>query len=196
MLTDIERWDRKYRNVKNTPPAAPDEVLSELATWLNGEGWALDVACGRGANTGFLASLGYEALGIDCSREALTQARYHFRDSSTHWLAADFDQFFFPQSFFDVVVVVRFLDRKLTSALVESLVPGGLLFHRTFNVNHLKNAASINPRFVLAREELLDLYADLELVATNDHTDNIETLSFILASKPRFRSGCTEAASL
>ena len=181
MLIDVERWERKYKQARGTPPASPDAVLSDHRTCLDGEGWALDVACGRGANTGFLASLGYQALGIDCSWEALDQASHHFRAQSTHWLAADFDQFFIPRDFFAVVVIVRFLDRKLTSALVESLVPGGVLFHRTFNVNHLKNAPSFNPRFVLARGELLDLYDDLDVIDTNDDTDTTEPLSFVLA---------------
>ena len=184
MLTDVEGWDGKYKKARGTPLALPDEVLREHESCFDGEGWALDVACGRGANTGYLASLGYQALGIDCSWEALSQARHHVCDHSTHWLAADFDQFFFPEGFFDVVVVVRFLDRKLTSALVESLVPGGLLLHRTFNVNHLKDAPSFNPRFVLARGELLDLYDDLDVIDTNDDTDTPEPLSFILARHP------------
>ena len=100
MLIDVERWERKYKQARGTPPASPDAVLSDHRTCLDGEGWALDVACGRGANTGFLASLGYQALGIDCSWEALDQASHHFRAQSTHWLAADFVQFFIPRDFF------------------------------------------------------------------------------------------------
>ena len=131
MLIDIDRWNRKYVRTKDAPLLAPDEVLAALKSHFCGAGWALDVACGRGVNTAFLGDLGYESLGIDCASEALAQARRHFTNRRTHWLAADFDQFFFPECFFNAVIVVRFLDRKLTSALVDSLAPGGLLFHRT-----------------------------------------------------------------
>ena len=155
--------------------------MEEFGAHFSGHGWALDVACGRGANTGFLATLGFEALGIDCAKVALEQARGFYAGCSTHWLVADFDRFFFPESFFSAVIIVKFLDRKLTEALVDSLVPGGLLFHRTFNVNHLKTSRGFNPRFALSRGELLDLYGDLEVIATNDDDDNDQVLSFILA---------------
>ena len=184
MLRDIERWNRKYTNARDTELCLPDPVLSRLRAHFIGGGWAMDVGCGRGANTGFLASLGYEAVGIDCSIEALHQARSRLPESSTHWLAADFDQFFFPESFFHAVVIVRFLDRKLTSAIVDSLVSGGVLFHRTFNVNHLKEAPSFNPRFVLSRGELLDLYDDLDVIDTNDDPNNPEPQSYILTRRP------------
>ena len=183
MLTDIERWNNKYAKAGTPEPPAPDPVLKELSSHFTGRGWAMDVACGRGANTGFLADRGYEALGIDCASEALKQADHYFSEGSTHWLAADFDQFFFPESFFSAVIVVRYLDRKLTGALVNSLVPGGLLFHRTFNVNHLNTAPGFNPRFVLSRGELVDLYDDLEVIDTNDDTNNTQPLSFILAQR-------------
>ena len=51
-------------------------------------------------------------------------------------------------------------------------------------VNHLKAAPSFNPRFVLGRGELLDLYDDLEVIDTNDDTDNQQSLSYLLAQRP------------
>ena len=183
MLNDIEHWNRKYTRTRGIELSPPDSVLTGLRTQFIGQGWAVDVGCGRGANTRFLAGLGYEALGIDCSTEALHQARTRLPELSTHWLAADFDRFFFPENFFQAVVIVRFLDRKLTTAIVDSLVSGGVLFHRTFNVNHLKVASSFSPRFVLSRGELLDLYDDLDVIETNDDTDNRETQSYLLARR-------------
>ena len=183
MFRDIHRWDQKYRKKRTDLPSLPDAVLVSLERHLRCNGWALDVACGRGSNTGYLADLGYDVLGIDCSREALEQARRDFGSDRTHWLAADFDQFFFPCGFFELVVIVRFIDRKLTSALVDSLIPGGWLFHRTFNVNHLEWAPSFNRQFILSRGELLDLYADLNVVESNDEPDNSDPLSYLLARK-------------
>ena len=183
MLSDTEHWNKKYIKARGSEPSRPDSVLERLGPHFLGRGWAMDLACGRGANTGFLADCGYQALGIDCSWEALNQARYFYPGRTTHWLAADFDQFFFPEHFFAAVVIVRFLERKLTAAIVNSLAPGGVLFHRTFNANHLKNTPTFNARFTLAQGELRDLYHDLDIVDTNDESSNVSPLSFILARR-------------
>ena len=184
MRDDIERWNRKYAKARASPRSPPDEVLVELSPELKGEGWALDIACGRGANTAFLSTLGYQSLGVDCSEEGLKQARERPQESSIHYVVADLDEFVFPKRYFDLVVVVKFLDRKLIEPMVRALKPAGLIFYRTFNVNHLKHAPSFNPRFVLARGELLDLFTDLDIHLTNDSDNVTESLSYVLARRP------------
>ena len=183
MLTNTERWNKKYIRTREIGPSRPDPVLESLGSHFTGHGWAFDLACGRGANTGFLAARGYQALGIDCSWEALNQAHGFYQDRTTHWLVADLDRFFFPEHFFAAVVIVRFLERNLIRAIVISLAPGGMLFHRTFNENHLKNAPAFNPRFTLAHGELLSLYRNLHIVDTNDGTNDGTPLSYILAKR-------------
>lgn len=52
-----------------------NQAKRAFAQRLSGTGLALDYGCGRGSTTSRLARLGYEAIGIDLSDEAIRQAR-------------------------------------------------------------------------------------------------------------------------
>jgi SAM-dependent methyltransferase len=53
----------------------PPELVAAVGDgWLPGGGRVLDVGCGLGTETGYLASAGWQAAGIDLSGAALAQA--------------------------------------------------------------------------------------------------------------------------
>jgi SAM-dependent methyltransferase len=68
-----------------------------------------------------------------------------------------------PDSF-DVIVVSHYLERGLAPALIRALRPGGLLFYQTFTVAKVSDYGPRNPAFRLQANELLQLFADLQLL--------------------------------
>lgn len=172
MQSDIDRWNAKYLAANPNPRFEPDPLLVELAPRLRG-GRALDVACGVAHNAMFLAERGYEVLAVDGSLVALRHARERLRARPlrVQLVAADLDRFVPPASHFDVIVVVRYLDRALMPRLVDALRPEGILIAKTFNVNHQRERPAFNPAFLLAPGELARLLQDLETVTTNDTPD-------------------------
>ncbi|BAU48873.1 tellurium resistance protein TehB [Sulfurifustis variabilis] len=178
MRSEIERWNAKYLAANPNPRFEPDPLLVDLAPKLRG-GVALDVACGVAHNAMFLAEHGYEVLAVDGSLAALRYARDRLRERPLPvWLVAvDLDRFAPAEAQFDLIVIVRFLDRSLISRLVRGLRPGGLFVCKTFNVNYQRERPAFNPDFLLKPGELARLLRDLQPVATNDAPDirEIET---------------------
>jgi SAM-dependent methyltransferase len=64
---------------------------------------------------------------------------------------------------FDVILVSHFLDRDLAPALAEALRPGGLLFYQTFSREAVTSSGPSNPDYRLATNELLRLFAPLNV---------------------------------
>ena len=131
---DRLRWDARHSADSGSsepencgPPAvfAPYEQLFPRA------GFALDLACGRGATSVWLATLGLDVCGVDISRVALERARRlaisHGMSGRCRFQLADLD-WGLPSSPPAVVVLCHmFRDRRLYRPTVERLKEGGLL---------------------------------------------------------------------
>jgi SAM-dependent methyltransferase len=69
-----EDWDRRYADVENLWSARPNRFLVAEVEALP-RGRALDLACGEGQNAIWLATLGWDVVGVDFSEVAITRAR-------------------------------------------------------------------------------------------------------------------------
>ena len=186
MREDIERWNRKYLSAE-LRLEKPDWLLTEYRSLLDGEGRAIDVACGMGHNAIFVAEQGYEVVAVDGSIVALDNLRcaLHGRDLPIELVAVDLDDFTLPPSSFDLILVVRFLNRELIPRLKSSLRPGGLFMYRTFNRNLLRDRPAFNPEFLLEPGELAGSFDDFETLATNDSHAIEESLSYWVGRRSR-----------
>ena len=185
-LADRERWDRKYTAGNPHPDFVPDPILTQYAHLLDGNGWALDVACGVGHNALFLARHGYDVLAVDGSLVGLQYGRAAARERAlpVHFAAADLDRFAPPPRRFGLILVMRFLSRPLLPLLKEALVPGGLMIYQTFNLNWRRANPAFNPEYLLAPGELAGAFGDYEVIATNDATDVADDLTYWIGRRP------------
>jgi tellurite methyltransferase len=185
MKADIERWNRKYAEAEADSAPEVEPLLLDYRYLLNGKGTALDVACGQGQNTVYLASLGFEVIGIDGSLVGLRhcQRALELSGLKAGLIAADLEQFPLPHNHFDVVLVMRFLDRALIPSLKETLKPDGLLIYATYNKNVLHRRPTLNTCFVLELGELVDLFADFKLIATNDKRGLAQETTYLIARR-------------
>jgi SAM-dependent methyltransferase len=141
MDDDRRRWDRRYTDALGTgaggsgvvEPAAP-EVLAQvqsLTARLPATGRALDVACGPGSVTLWLAARGLEVVALDVSpvaidllgRAALTAGL----DVRIEARVADLD-LGIPEDLVDLDLIVcqRFRDASLYAVMVDRLRSGGV----------------------------------------------------------------------
>jgi len=163
-----EKWDRIYQKNKDSIPA---DVLVNNDFLLPNNGCALDLACGLGANAMFLAERGLDVHAWDVSSVALSLLKQQASQSN---LKISMKQRFIepnslPKNTFDVIVLTRFLDRSLCNAIMDSLKTGGLLFYQTYVRDKLDAGGPSNPQFLLARNELLELFKALRLVTYREN---------------------------
>ncbi len=88
---DLVRWENKYRSGTNPLPVEP-KGEAELVAWFfrqqgpgkKTSGLAMDVACGRGANALYLASLGYKVVAVDGALAGVKSCQW----SASHYALA------------------------------------------------------------------------------------------------------------
>jgi len=158
------KWDAIYRLAQQ--PAGAAGVLAGNRFLLPEQGTALDLACGLGGNALFLAEAGLSVDAWDISAEALRNLRAKALERSLDMRIrhCSIGPELLEAGSYDVIVISRFLDRALCNAIMAALKTGGLLFYQTFTREKLDQNGPRNPDYLLARNELLRLFAPLTLI--------------------------------
>lgn len=120
----------------------------------------LDLACGSGRHTHWLAQQGHQVQAVDRDIVALKRAVGTGVEILQHDLEAHTGNDarsvwpFSPEQF-KAVVVVNYLHRPLLPLILESLAPGGVLIYETFGTGNGQFGKPSNPAFLLQPGELL-----------------------------------------
>jgi SAM-dependent methyltransferase len=132
-VEDRCRWDERYaaRGPVSLDAVEAPAVFAPYATAFPTTGRALDLACGLGLGSVWLARRGMTVLGLDVSPVAVGRARDLARlagvDDRCRFEIVDLDDGLPAGPPVDVILCHRFRDRRLDRAIVERLRPGGLL---------------------------------------------------------------------
>jgi SAM-dependent methyltransferase len=158
------KWDERYRG-RGAGEAAPAAVLSAALSSLHPPGLALDLACGLGANAIALARRGFRVDAWDLSPVAIQSLREVVAREGLAVAAAVRDVIAAPPppASYDLIVVARFLERRLCPAIAAALRPEGLLLYQTFYGPSTGSGPS-DPAFRLGNRELPRLFAGLDLL--------------------------------
>ncbi len=177
-----DRWNRKWLEVRNVP--APARLLRSQQGLLS-SGLALDVACGLGQNSIWLAQHNYAVLGVDLSDVALQRARASALDRGLTgrviFAQLDLDKWIPAATSVDLICVFRFLDRKLIHRLKLALRPTGLLFFETRHQGALKTHPNANPDYLLDVDELFRWFRTWQTLCVEISEESAATV----ARKPR-----------
>ncbi|VVE87848.1 class I SAM-dependent methyltransferase [Pandoraea bronchicola] len=151
---------------------APSPWLVRWAHLIAPGARVLDLACGHGRHTRWLAARGAHVTAVDRDEAAL--ATMSMLENVTT-LAADLEGAPWPLAegaTFDAVIVTNYLHRPLFPHIAASVAPGGVLIYETFARGNERYGKPSNPLFLLAPGELLDAArtADLRVTAFEDVT--------------------------
>ena len=180
--SDQRRWDERWADSRSES-FDPHPLLLANRQILSG-GIALDLACGRGQNSLWLANHGYLVLGVDISLVALKLAAEESRKSalaaSVLFVQHDLDSWSAIPQAFDLICVFRFLNRRLFPIIRRSLSPGGCLFYSTRHVGILRRLPEANRDYLLKSDELIDTFGDWSVIHYQQGAENAE----LIAQKP------------
>jgi len=177
---DREKWNARYRDGAYAERTHPAELLArwapQVVAWhrrdeSNRPLRALDVACGAGRNAVWLAVTGFHVDAVDIAEAGLAvgRARAAAAGVAVNWHGLDLDGGL-PAALtgYDLIAVIRYLNRPLLQALPARLGVGGLLVCEV----HLETAAAVvGPgagAFRAAPGELASLLEGLEVLVLEE----------------------------
>jgi len=147
-LSDKERWNEKYQD--NQIPNAPIRLVTDYIKLATGK-QALDIACGMGRHSKYLASMGFNVDALDVSSVAITslQGLEHINA-----IEVDFDTYTLPKEKYDLIVCTYYLERRLFPQMIDALKPNGIILMETFLHDVINERQPSNPAFMLNEGEL------------------------------------------
>jgi tellurite methyltransferase len=170
------RWNSKHKKrIEQLEEPATNPRLLTLAPYLSG-GSALDLACGLGGNSMFLAQTGYQVQAIDISDVAITyiQELAAKKNLSIDAKMADLtalDHFCWDNESFDMIVITKYLDRMLFPSIKKSLKENGYFFMETYYQSPQAGNKAISTHYKLEPKELLKVFGDWQVLyyEENEH---------------------------
>lgn len=158
------------------------QILPSLPTYK-----ALDIACGNGRNSKYLAKHNILCDSVDISQVALD----FFKDTpNIHTICTDLDTYIPPIDTYGLALNFYFLNRNLFPHIINSLKPKGFFILETFiKESNGDNPANIEDKKILNPNELEKAFVGFQIWHNQTHylerpnEQRIKTISFI-AQKP------------
>lgn len=150
-------------------------VVQEMSRFPKGR--VLDVACGTGRHSLYLAGQGFEVDAIDhdagklavLSRAAKDRHILSIREKQVDLERISDERAEFPPNTYDVILVCFYLHRPLFPWLIGSLKPNGVLLYETFTIdNYFRRHHPRRWEFSLAHNELLRLASALRVLSYDE----------------------------
>lgn len=166
MLEDKQRWNERY--LENPMSQEASALVKEYIGHAK-VGQAIDVACGTGRNTHFLADMGFLVDAVDISDYALDRVK---KSAMITKIDTDLDRYNLTPNKYDLIVNVNYLNRRLVSQMKDALRSGGVLMFETFIVAHGDfNMPTTNLDYLLRKNELLHSFIGLDIIYYEEKID-------------------------
>ncbi len=169
-----DKWNSRY--LRNIGSLNPSDILSKYLSF-SPKGRALDIACGNGRNSIFLVQKGFKVDAVDISNVALYQLREN--DTRINIIHGDLDTWQIPQNRYQLIINIRFLDRRLFPMIKKGLKPGGVLIFESF--------IDKNKDYCLETNELLHAFNSFQIVyyeeKESDPSDKFDQSVYMVAIK-------------
>jgi len=175
-IKDKQKWDAKY--IKKSQLLLPRDASINLVNHLDkcvGKR-ALDLACGAGRNTIYLAKHGFKVDALDIAQIALDALHVELKSQNLSHLVntklIDLDKFSEPKNSYDLVLMCNFLDRELIQKAQFSLAKDGVFIVETYMVDEKNEKENSDRNNLLEKNELKDIFADDYEILFYDEYDN------------------------
>lgn len=153
---------------------------------------ALDLACGGGRNGLYLLRQGIGVEFADVRQAALQDIEQKIQQEQIDPRLATYREVDLEQEGsepltnrqFGAVLVFRYLHRPLLPAIRGAVKPGGLVIYETFTVDQPQFGRPTNPNFLLRHGELLDTFANWDILEHWEGIDHERATAHIVARRP------------
>ena len=187
------KWDVRYARGEGPQKDTPHSWLVQHM-WRVRPGLALDVACGMGRDSIWLARCGFRVHAVDISavaiREAARRARHAGVDDRIAFVVADLTRFVVPHERYDLVIGFSYWEPTLLPVLRDAVRPGGFIIYETYNVWWRLTRPDVNEAYLVSPGALWDWLKGWRILAYrevgSDHpsTAGKKAVSSIVAQKP------------
>ena len=165
MLLIRDKWNRRY--AEKTGPLSSVPVALQLGCSLLKRGSVLDLACGDGGSSVFLARQGFEVTAVDIAEEGLKRldafAEAEQLKMVTVQLDLDDTASLDGLGFYDNIIINCFRPTPALFCYLPTLLsPQGKLMLNSFNVQQ-NEKKGFSERFCLTHQEYLQLSSQLEI---------------------------------
>lgn len=146
-------------SIKHTVPSTHEGIPSiwicRYAQYIPSGGLVLDLACGNGRHTRWLAANNWRVCAVDRDAAALANLQ-HLPGVSTKIIDLEKDIWPLQGYRFDGIIVSRYLHRPLFPHLLNALKTHGVLIYETFMDGNERYGRPRNPDYLLRSNELLE----------------------------------------
>jgi tellurite methyltransferase len=180
---DKDRWNSKYETEVYLFGEKPIPFLVDNVHLLR-KGKVLDIAMGEGRNGVYLATQGFEVLGLDISEKGLEKAHNLAKKNKVtiETKVVDLESFTLEPNSYDVILCTYYMQKDLFKQFQSALKPGGMIVVETYNVDYLKYV-QFSRKWALDTNEMLDIFKGLRVIRYQDYDDGKEAYSSIIAQK-------------
>jgi len=183
-------WDERYRRGEHAPKE-PTPLLRSAVEHLR-PGCALDLACGAGRHSIFLAERAWNVTAVDASRIAIEilQQRATEIGVAIDARVADLElgEFRMEPEVYDLVCVFYYLQRDLFSEIRAGVKTGGTVVAAIHLNDGKAEARPSNPRFLLEPGELREFFRDWEIghyrEGASEEEGHHHDTAFLIGRKP------------
>jgi len=143
------------------------ECIEQVEQAITGRS-IIDLACGAGRDSVYLATRGWQVTAIDNKEDTLERCQNLSESSQVKLTTLNInlenqtDPLADLQS--DLVLVMRYLHRPLFPAIDKLIKPGGALIYSTFMVGSEQYGSPRNPAYLLRAGELADCFSHYHIL--------------------------------
>jgi len=153
---DRLRWNKRYQEEFDLFDKNPSEIVMQYYKIAN-IGKALDIACGLGRNSIFLAEKGFIVDAVDISDIALKNIKH--QNIKTY--QADLSDYKIEKESYDLIININFVERRLFPHIKDGLKKDGVLIFETFLEGSPQTS---NKPYLLKKNELLHSFLSLQII--------------------------------
>jgi SAM-dependent methyltransferase len=157
---DRIKWNRKYHENPALLEERPPSPLLEHALSEAKGTKAIDLACGSGRHTLFLAKHGFDVDAVDISSVALSALEKRIGTLSVTLIEEDLEHYTPQNERYDLAIMSNYLDRELIMRTATALKKDALFIVETYMKHPENEKKDSNPDFLLAPGELKELFAN------------------------------------
>ena len=189
MEEDKFYFEKIYKNKKFK--FEEDSYIVNKILKLKKRGSILDLGCGEGGNSIFLAERGFKVTLVDISKTAIKKIKNELnkRNIKAEIICKDLNNFHINKNF-DVIIslaVFHFLNRKKTINLIKEMKKRTNKAGVNIIVGFLDNTSGKTSSFYLKKNELKKLYSDWKILEYKEYKERdeegINSLARIIAIK-------------